>query len=310
MIEVFRTTSRGLERVTEITPGCWANAVSPTPDEVAWLQTFLEAPKDFITYPLDPDERARTEREDGATLIVLRVPMVLGPDDDVPYTTVPLGIVMTDGHIATIGRYETGVIQTMASQRVRGLSTAKRNRFVLQLLLLTAQRYQTHLAEINRSVDVLEDRLQRSLRNQEVLELLRHQKSLVYFTTALKANEIVLQRLKRSRLFDAFPDDEDLLEDALTETQQAIEVVGITGSILAGTMDAFASIISNNLNSVMKFLASVTIVLSIPTIMTSAFGMNVGLPSDGHPTSFALIMLVIVLICAVVIVLFWRRDWF
>ena len=197
---------------------------------------------------------------------------------------------MTDSHIATIGRFETGVIEAMASRRVRGLSTVKRNRFVLHLLLLTAQRYLFHLADINRAVDGAEDRLQRSLRNQELLELLRYQKSLVYFTTALKANELMLQRLQRSRMFDAYPDDEDLLEDALTEMQQAIEVVGITGSILAGMMDAFASIISNNLNAVMKFLASVTIVLSFPTILASLYGMNVALPGGDSRHAFAALL--------------------
>lgn len=310
MIELYRTTERGLERVDEFSPGCWVNVVAPTPEEVAWLQASLAAPPDFVTYSLDLDERARTEREDGATLIVLRVPLAQGPEADVPYATVPLGIVVTDSHIATIGRFETGVIEAMASRRVRGLSTVKRNRFVLHLLLLTAQRYLFHLADINRAVDGVEDRLQRSLRNQELLELLRYQKSLVYFTTALKANELMLQRLQRSRMFDAYPDDEDLLEDALTEMQQAIEVVGITGSILAGMMDAFASIISNNLNAVMKFLASVTIVLSFPTILASLYGMNVALPGGDSRHAFATLLGFTGLVCGAVVVLFWRRDWF
>ncbi|MEN6409710.1 MAG: magnesium transporter CorA family protein, partial [Anaerolineaceae bacterium] len=158
--------------------------------------------------------------------------------------------------------------------------------------------------------DGLEDRLQMSMRNKEVLELLKYQKSLVYFTTALKSNELLMERLQRSQLFRMYPDDEDLLEDVLTENQQAIEMTNIANNILSGMMDAFASIISNNLNVVMKFLTSMTIVLSLPTIVTSFFGMNVQLPFASSPYAYLIVIAIFMFMSAVTIFIFTRRDWF
>jgi magnesium transporter len=159
-------------------------------------------------------------------------------------------------------------------------------------------------------VDKLEDQLQRSTRNREVLELLKYEKSLTYFTTALKSNELVLERMQRSQIFHTYPEDEDLLEDVLTENQQAIEMVNISNNILSSMMDAFASIISNNLNAVMKFLASITILLSIPTIIASFYGMNVLLPFMDNPWAFFLILGGTLLIIIPVVLIFYWRDWF
>ena len=181
---------------------------------------------------------------------------------------------------------------------------------MLRLLLYTANRYLSHLREITKVVDALEDQLQLSTRNKEVLELLKYQKSLTFFTTALKSNELMMERLQRSRLFQAFPEDEDLLEDVLTENQQAIEMTNITSNILSSMMDAFASIISNNLNGVMKLLAAITIVLSLPTMVASFFGMNVHLPLETHPLAFLSLIGVSLLISLSVVYIFWRRDWF
>ncbi|RMG02233.1 MAG: magnesium transporter CorA family protein, partial [Acidobacteria bacterium] len=161
-----------------------------------------------------------------------------------------------------------------------------------------------------KTVDYLEDQLQKSTRNREVLELLKYQKSLTYFTTALKANELMLDRLDRSQLFKAYPEDEDLLDDVITENQQAIEVTSITSNILSGMMDAFASIISNNLNAVMKFLAAITIVLSLPTIVASFYGMNVELPLQEHPLAFLFTIAISLALTIVVIIIFIRMDWF
>jgi magnesium transporter len=310
MITILKNHESRLETLPEIVPGAWIHAVDPTPNEIVSLQAALRVPADFVTYPLDLDERPRTERENGATLIVLRVPYFHGQDVDVPYTTMPVGIILTDQLIATVCKSENGVMHDLMDGRVRNLSTAKRNRFVLHLMLLTAQKYLGYLRKINRTVDALEDQLQASMRNKEVLELLKYQKSLTYFTTALKSNELMMQRLQRSRLFEMYPDDEDLLDDALTEIQQAIEMTGISSNILSSMMDAFASIISNNLNVVMKFLASVTIVLSIPTIVASFYGMNVVLPMQDHALAFLITLGLAVGLMGVVIVVFRKRDWF
>jgi magnesium transporter len=197
----------------------------------------------------------------------------------------------------------------MSNGKLRGISTAKRNRFLLHLFLLTAQQYLVDLRAINKAVDALEDKLQASLRNREVLELLKYQKSLTYFTTALKANQLMMDRLQKGQMFKMFPDDEDLLEDALTEIGQAIEMTNISSGILSQMMDAFASIISNNLNAVMKFLASVTIILALPTLVASIYGMNVTLPLSGHPSAFWAVLGFAVVVSLLVVVIFWRRDW-
>lgn len=310
MITFYKTTEAGLEKLEEMASGCWINVIDPTTDEIEQL-TGLGIPQDFITYPLDIDERARTEKEDdGTTLILIRIPYFQGVKVDVPYTTIPLGIVLTNGFILTVCRRQNDILQEFASGRMRGFSTAKRNRFVLQILLNTAYKYLSYLREINRTVDFLEDQLQASMQNKEVMELLKYQKSLVYFTTALKTNELLLERLHRGPLFRMYPEDEDLLEDVITENQQAIEMTNISNNILSSMMDAFASIISNNLNVVMKFLASVTIVLSLPNILTSFYGMNIALPMQSNPNAAFIILGLSIGISLTVIFIFMKRQWF
>lgn len=310
MITIYRTKESGLTQISEFEKGCWINLVDPTTDEIEKM-VAQGVPQDFITYPLDMDERARTEREDdGTMLILIRIPYYMGPKVDIPYITIPLGIILTEDWVITVSRRSNELINELASGRVRGLSTAKRIRFVLKVLLNNANKFLGFLREINRTVEDLEDRLQQSMQNKEVLELLKYQKSLVYFTTALKTNELLLERLERTQLFRMYPDDEDLLEDVITENQQAIEMVNISSTILSSMMDAFASIISNNLNVVMKFLASVTILLSLPTIITSFYGMNVGLPLDDKWFTWMLILGVCLLLVGLTTIVFVRRNWF
>jgi magnesium transporter len=306
MITIYKSIEHELCTIPEPIVGSWLNVTNPTLDEIAHL-TELGIPHDYITYSLDIDERARSEREDGVHLILIRVSFFEGQAADIPYITVPLGIILTDHYIFTICREENDVLQEMV--RLKDLSTVKRNRFVLRLLLRTATRYLTHLRQITKSVDALEDQLQLSTRNREVLELLKYQKSLTLFTTALKSHELMMKRLQQSQMFRAYEEDEDLLEDVLTETQQAIEMTNISSNILSSMMDAFASIISNNLNTVMKFLASITIIVSIPTLVASFFGMNVQLPLQDHTLAFVGIVFLAVALIMVVGIVFWRRDW-
>lgn len=310
MITYFKNTEVGLEKMDGLVNNCWVNVIDPTPEDIQII-TDLGIPQDFVTYPLDLDERSRTEKEDnGITLIILRIPYFQGVKVDIPYTTIPMGIIIADSFIVTICRSPNEIISELSSGRLRGLSTGKRNRFVLRLLLSTANKFLMYLREINKVVDTLEDRLQLSLRNKELTELLKYQKSLVYFATAIKMNELLLERLQRSQLFHMYPDDEDLLDDVMIETQQAIEMVNISSNILVSMMDAFASVISNNQNAVMKFLASATIVMSIPTIVTSFFGMNVDLPFGDYPFAFLIIISIFVIMMIIVVLIFWRRDWF
>lgn len=310
MITILKGSNGTLETVSETVKGCWVKVAAPTPDEVERLQAEFHLPSEFVTYALDMDERARVEKEDGVTLILLRLPHFQGHDHDIPYTTVPVGILLTENLLTTICPVDSHVIRSLAQGVAKGLSTAKTNRFLLHLLRLMADRYLTYVREIDRAVEALEDKLQRSLRNEEVLALLKYQKSLTYFTTGLKSNSFVLSRLEQSGLFAKYPDDAELLGDVVVEVQQAIEMTDISANILSQMMDAFASIISNNLNVVMKFLASMTIVLTVPTLIASIYGMNIPLPFEDHPLALVIIMGVAIAISVTIGVIFWKKDWF
>ncbi len=310
MITYHKSTEAGLIKIDDPVNGSWISVIDPTTEEIEQVAA-LGVPQDFITYPLDMDERPRTEKEDdGTQLIVLRVPFFQGITTDIPFITIPLGVILTEKYLITVCRRPNDVLVEFASGRLRGLSTGKRNRFLLRLLLNTSNKFLVYLREINKTVDGLEDRLTASMRNNEVLELLKYQKSLVYLTTALRSNELLLERLQRSQMFKLYPDDEDLLDDVIIENQQAIEMTNITSNVLTSMMDAFASIISNNLNVVMKFLASITIVLSLPTIVTSFFGMNVGLPMATLSYAYLIILGICLVLIGVVVMIFMKRDWF
>lgn len=309
MITVYKKTELGLGQVDEITPGTWIHLVDPTRAEVEQLLAVIDIPEDFVIAALDEDERARTDREDGVTLIILRVPYFFGQDEDLPYGTVPFGIIMTNGYLATVCKFHTGIAEDLLGYRIKGLSTAKHVRLILHILLVTAQKYLAYLRHIDAAIEAVEERLQRSLRNEEVLQLLRYQNCLVYFTTGLKSNQLVMQRLQKSQLFSRFEEDEELLEDVLIENSQALEMTQISENILGQDMDAFASIISNNLNVVMKFLASATILVSVPTLAASIYGMNVALPLQGSPYAFVVVMGVALLVAVAMLWVFWRRDW-
>lgn len=310
MLTIFRKTASDVMQLEEkLSNGCWVNVIDPTPEEIAQLEAW-EIPADMITYPLDMDEMARTERDNGFLLILLRIPYFQGTSEDVPYTTIPLGIILTDSYIVTICKMDHPILRELVISQLRGISTTKRNRFVLHIFLTSANRYLSHLRQINKTVDALEDQLQKASRNRELMEILKYQKSLVYFTTALKSNELMLERLQRSQLFRQYEEDRELLEDVLTENQQAIEMTNISSNILSSMMDAFASIISNNLNVVMKLLAAITIILNLPTIVASFYGMNVKLPGADHPLAFLVVIGLSIGLTGIAVYIFAKRDWF
>lgn len=312
MITNYKTSEQGLIRLEEAVTGAWVNVVDPTPDEVRYLTEELEIFPDLINYSLDLDEMARIERDEdeGYTFILLRIPHFQGGNVDVPYATIPLGIIIVDGIILTVCRYETDILKPLLNGKYRGLKTGKRYRFVLYVFLETASRYLAHLRDINKTTEAIEDQLQKSTRNREVLELVKYQKSLTYFATALRSNEVMMERVQRMRLFNQYEEDQELLEDVITENQQAIQMTSIATEILAGMMDAFASIISNNLNGVMKVLAALTIILNLPTIVAAFYGMNVKLPGEDHPLAFLIVFGLAIAITAIATFVFYKRDWF
>ncbi len=309
MLTIYKTTEGGIEELKSMENGAWVKAVDPTPEEIQQLVQWGVDP-DYINNSLDLDEMPRMERDDDYTFILIRIPH-RQPDSDIPYTTIPLGIFIKGNMIVTICRYEKEMFQVLANRKYRLLKTGKRYRFALYIFLETATRYLTHLREINRTTETIEDQLQKSTRNREVLELLKYQKSLTYFATALRSNEVMMERVQRTQIFNYYEEDQDLLEDVLTENQQAIQMTSINAEILSSMMDAFASIISNNLNGVMKALAALTIIVSLPGTVAGFFGMNVMLPlSDGEPTAFLIVFGIALALTAVATFIFYKRDWF
>lgn len=308
MLTIYKTTESGLETLDTIANGAWVNAVDPTPDEMEKLVNWgMEM--DYINYSLDQDEMARMERDEDYTFILLRIPMYQ-PDSDIPYNTVPLGIMILGNKIITVCRYDSDVFKPLTNGKHRFMKTGKRYRLTLYIFLETAARYLNLLREINRATEQVEDRLQKSTQNRELLELLKYQKSLTYFATALRSNEVMMERVQKTQLFNYYEEDQDLLEDVLTENQQAIQMTSIATEILSGMMDAFASIISNNLNVVMKALAALTIILNMPTIVASFYGMNVALPGEGHPYAFLTVIGLSLALTVLATYVFYKRNWF
>lgn len=308
MITILKTAENRLSKLPQVADGAWINIVNPSPLEIEEAYG-LGIPLDFVTYSLDQDERPRTEKEAGTTLLLLRIPFYQGDTEDIPYTTVPLGIILCYDYIITICKYEIPFLKQQIAKSGQYFTTTKRNRFILQILLAIANQYLAAVRVINKKVDVIEDELHKSIKNQEVFELLKFQKSLELLSTALKSNELVFERLQRSRFFATYPEDADLLEDVITENQQAIEMTSIAGNLLSQMMDAFASIISNNQNQVIKLLTSVTIILSLPTLISSFYGMNLALPLQGSNLGYVVIAALSMGVMGLAALLFKKMDW-
>ena len=312
MLECFKNQEFDLQRIDEIVPNCWINAINPTPEEVKKIAA-LGIPQDFVSYPLDADERPRIEEEDdGTILIVVRIPTSNAQDPEIPYGTMPLGIILADKYIVTVCSNPTSILDAFASGKIAKLSTTKRYRFTLRLLMAVTTRFLDALRDINKLTDELEDKLSSTMKNDVLIRLFKCQKSYVYFSQALKQNELVLIKMSRLNVFKRFEEDEDLLQDVITENTQAIDMTSISSDILSGMMDAFASVISNNLNVVMKLLASVTIILEIPNIITGFMGMNVLFPGSVAKSEAVPFIILGLMLCATIfaIYIFNKKDWF
>jgi magnesium transporter len=308
-VQVYRTTGGQLTLEQEIAPGSWINVVNPSVADIARLASLFEIETDFLKAALDEEERPRIEVEDGSTLIIVDLPAIARDGALDVYTTVPLGIVLTHGSVVTVCLRADTILQDFLHGRVRGFFTDQRTRFVLQILHRSATRYLQYLRSIDKASHRIEQELTSSMKNKELIQLLKLEKSLVYFETSLKSNELVLEKLMRVENVRSFPEDRELLEDVIIENKQALEMANIYSNILSGTMDAFASLISNNLNIVMKVLTSVTIVLAIPTMVSSFFGMNVALPLQG-PLAFLGVVSIAAAGCITAGVLLWRSRMF
>ncbi len=277
MLRFYKTVDNRVLRIDRPEAGCWISVVAPTEAEVAYLTKDLGVLPDFVRAALDEEESSRIESDEGQTLVIVDYPSAEEQADEnktILYTTLPMGIIITEEYVLTVCLEENLTICDLAEGRVRGLQTSMKTRFLLMTLLRIAQRFLIYLKQIDKISSSTEQRLHQSMKNKELIQLLGLEKSLVFFSTSLKSDEITLEKILRGRIIKLYEEDEDLLEDVLIEVKQAIEMCNIYSSILSGTMDAFASVISNNLNIVMKVLTCITIVMAIPNMVFSFYGMN------------------------------------
>ncbi len=312
MIKMYVSKDDELVEVDTITDGVWINMVNPTLKEVSDIAKALDIDKDYLHSALDEEERSRIEmdNEKNHLLILVDTPCISKDRESNIYETLPIGIIFTEKAIITISLSETLVLEPFIKNRVKTFFTYKRARFILQILYKNASLYLYFLKRIDKQSTLIENELHKSMKNKELIQLLTLEKSLVYFSTSLKGNELVLEKLLRYDFIKKYEEDRELLEDTIIENKQAIEMAKIYSDILAGTMDTFASIISNNLNIVMKVLTSITIIMAIPTIISSFFGMNVPVPFASSDGAFFWIMLASVVICLLVAKIMSKKNMF
>lgn len=278
MISYYKTINGKIAQLEEPENDCWINVVAPTDEEKQELVKRYEIETDFLRSALDEEESSHIDSEDGKTLVVIDVPVSEKNEGSIIYSTVPLAIIFLERHIITVSSKDNPVIQEFSEGVVRNVQTNLKTQFVLHIFYRIANRFLQYLKQIDKISGSVENELRKSMRNKELIQLMDLEKSLVYFSTSLKSNEVTLEKILRGRFIKLYDEDQDLLEDVLIEVKQAIEMANIYLNILSGTMDAFASIISNNLNIVMKVMTSISILMAIPTMIFSFYGMNVDLP--------------------------------
>ncbi|MBR4319962.1 MAG: magnesium transporter CorA family protein, partial [Oscillospiraceae bacterium] len=275
MIHFYQTVENIIQPLEAPVPGCWISVIDPTAQEVQQLIEGYGLDSGFVRSSLDEEESSRIEREDDQTLIIVDTAMSeIQTEETILFYTVPLGIIITQDYVFTISLKNNQVLHDMADGIVKGVQTRMKTRFVMQLLLRITAIYLQDLKQIDKTSYVMEQKLSSAMKNKELIQMLELEKSLVYFSTSLKANEVTIEKLLRGRTIRLYDEDQDLLEDVLIEVRQAIEMSNIYSGIISSMVEAFGSVISNNLNIVMWRLTVVTIILSIPTMVFSFYGMN------------------------------------
>lgn len=294
MVKMYNTDiiTNETSEVVAFQKGNWINMINPTEQEIEEVCENLNIEQDFIRYSLDYEEKARVDIEDdGTILFIIDIPIIEKENDIDVYTTMPVGIIFVrDEYIVTVSLKENEIISKIEKIVGRRISTYKKSQFLFQIFYENSSAFLNMLKIVNKKTEIIEKTLKKSLKNEELLKMLGLEKSLVYITTSLKSNEIVMEKTLRGRIIKLYEEDEDLLEDAIVENKQAIEMSKIYSDILNETMDMYASIISNNINDVMKFLTSITIILAIPTLVASLWGMNVPVPFQTYQYGFLALM--------------------
>ncbi len=310
MLKYFRTDNQIIHEEDRLEDGVWAQLTSPTQRECETIAQALNVDIDDVRAALDPEESSRIELEDGYTLILVDVPTTEIRHKKQSYTTIPLGIILTQDVIVTVCTEDTPVLKNFVVNRVKEFSTKKRLRFVYQILYRTATIYQANLRIIDKRRTEIEERIGEHTEDIDLIDLHELESTLVYFATSLRANGVVLDRLTRYKRLEQYPEDKELLEDVIVENKQAIEMTTIYREIINGARELMSSVIDNRLNNVMKYLTSITIVMAIPTVISGIYGMNVDerwMPFSDTPYGFLIICVITLLIC-IVTLLFLRKK--
>lgn len=286
MVKYYRNIEGRLCETEKLEDGVWVSVVAPTETEISDIEEDMGVDRDYIRAALDEEEPSRIESDDGVTLILVDYPVAEqddDPDRTLFYSTVPMSIIITAKNVITVSARENTIIEEIERGVVKGVTPHFRTQFVFTILLRIANRYLTYLKQIDKLSNYVENKMYKSMQNKGLVQLLGLEKSLVYFSTSLKTNEAILEKLMRGRYLKLYEEDQDLLDDVMIEVKQAIEMTNIYTNILAGTGDTFASIISNNLNIVMKRMTTFTIIIAVPTIVYSFYGMNLNENAGGLP---------------------------
>lgn len=311
MIKIYNTDMKTekLEEVKEIKKGVWINLTNPSETEIKKVCSQINIEEDFIKYPLDIEEQARIDIEDNQILFIIDVPIIEDIKDDKTYTTMPLGVLIVgDDYVVTVSLRRNKVVDAFEKNKIKSFYTYKKTRFLLQILYLNSACYLENLKKINKEQEATVALLQESMENKDLMQLLNLQNSLIYITTSLRSNELVMEKTLRGKILKMYEEDEDILEDAIIENRQAIEMSKTYSDILTSTMDAYSSIISNNLNGVMKFLTSLTILISVPTLIASIWGMNVSLPFEAEKYGFVILMGISLAVAIIAFIWLKRKD--
>lgn len=314
LIQIYKSESEfnsNLKSLDTIENGSWINVIAPSNEELILISKKTGVTLEFLKAALDDEETSRIEIEDDSILIIVDIPFTEMEDNSLTYDTYPLAIIHTDKQLITVCLKNSKILTDFVNKKIKSFYTFKKSRFTLQILNRISTYYLLYLRQIDKKSLMIEKRLHKSMKNRELIQLHSLEKSLVYFSTSLKANEITLEKMLKLELMQKYEEDKDVLEDVIIENKQAIEMTEIYSNILASTMDFFASVISNNLNIVMKILASVTILMAIPTIIGGIFGMNIALPlSADDPHAFSIVMALTFGISAVVAFILYKKDMF
>ena len=312
MIQYFKNFEHQTLAIDKPETGTWVNVLPPLKqEEFSELSRTLEIPLDFLTDSLDIDERSRYEIEDNVKLIVIKTPTENNSfnESDAYYITIPICIILTHNQIVTVNSFENEAIKKFLNT-FQNRSPDKKNMMVLKIFEKISTNFLEFLKEINQRRNILEQKLYDSNRNAELLELVRIQKSLVYFITALRSNELLMMKLARTNFLQLNEEEKEFLDDLVVDTSQALEMANTYTTILSSTLDAFASIISNNLNNVLKRLTSITIILSLPALVTSIYGMNVPIPGQNLPHSFYVPIIISLILSVIISAYFMKKKWF